>query len=48
MILYAVVLMSLDFRPKGLMGTTEITDILRFRFGRKEENTVKGGVRCRY
>jgi hypothetical protein len=25
------------FRPKGLMGTTEITDILRFRFGRKEE-----------
>ena len=38
MILYAVVLIVIMiFRPKGLMGTTEITDILRFRFGRKEE-----------
>lgn len=38
MILYAALLVIIMiFRPKGIMGTKEITDMFRFRIGKKEE-----------
>jgi branched-chain amino acid transport system permease protein len=38
MILYAALLVIIMiFRPKGIMGTREITDMFHFRFGKKEE-----------
>lgn len=38
MIVYAVLLvLIMIFRPQGLMGTKEINDLFKFRFGKKEE-----------
>ncbi|HZK01955.1 MAG TPA: branched-chain amino acid ABC transporter permease [Anaerovoracaceae bacterium] len=38
MILYAALLVIIMiFRPKGIMGTNEITDLFAFKFSRKEE-----------
>lgn len=38
MIVYAVLLVAIMiFRPQGLMGTKEINDLFKFRFGKKEE-----------
>ncbi|MDD4564195.1 MAG: branched-chain amino acid ABC transporter permease [Eubacteriales bacterium] len=38
MIVYAVLLVVIMiFRPQGLMGSKEINDLLKFRFGKKEE-----------
>jgi branched-chain amino acid transport system permease protein len=43
MIVYAALLVIIMiFRPKGLMGTTEINDLLRFRFpSRKKQEKVE-------